>query len=175
MPGVGPHGQGVPYPNVHFKPAWGEWRECSPFCSWWQLPKATISPYHSHPDPGPRPANMKAARQIDKWEVTPVIPFLNPELITHLMGQSNEAPVIIDGQEVIMLIDLGALVSRISWGFCKQMALKVHPLDRLLTLEGTSRATMPHVGYVEVSLQISRFKGLQWGCHATDHTSHNLC
>ena len=34
------------------------------------------------------------------------------------------------------------------------MALQVNPLDRLLKLEGTSKAVMQYLGYVEVNLQI---------------------
>ena len=124
-----------------------------------QPPKATISPSQSHSNCRPRPANMKAARQRGKWEVTPSIPFLNPDPIPHLMGQSNEAPIIVDGQKVIALIDSGAKVSNISSGFCEQMAQKVHPLDRLLKLEGTNRAAIQYLVYVEVNLQILGIRG----------------
>ena len=60
---------------------------------------------------------------------------------------------------VIMLIDLGAQVSSISSGFCKQMALNDHPLDRLLKLEGTGRATIPYLEHVEVNVQIQGARG----------------
>ena len=39
------------------------------------------------------------------------------------------------------------------------MTLKVHPLDRLLELEGTRGSTIPYLGYVEVNLQILGMKG----------------
>ena len=39
------------------------------------------------------------------------------------------------------------------------MALKVHPLDRLLKLEGTGRATILYIGYVEVNVLIPVIKG----------------
>ena len=61
------------------------------------------------------------------WEVITDIPFLNLDPITHLVGQSNEASIIINGQKVIVLIDLGAHVSSGNSGFCEQMALEVHP------------------------------------------------
>ena len=91
--------------------------------------------------------------------MTPSVPFLNPDPIYNFVAQSNEAPVITDKQKVITFIDLGAQVSSISSGFCKQMTLKVHPLDRLLKLEGTSRAVIPYLGYVEVNLQILGIRG----------------
>ena len=75
------------------------------------------------------------------------------------MGQSNEAPIIVDGQKVTALTDLGAQVSSVSSGFCKWMTLKVHPLDRLLQLEGTRSSAIPYLGYVEASLQIPGIKG----------------
>ena len=95
---------------------------------------------------------MKAARQRDKQEVTPAIPFLNPDLVAHLDGWSYETPIIVDRQKVIILINSEAQVSSVSTGFYKHMAWKVHPLDRLLKLEGTGGATIPYLGYVEVNL-----------------------
>ena len=38
------------------------------------------------------------------------------------------------------------------------MTLKVHPLGRLLALEGTGGSTIPYLGYVEVNLQIPGIK-----------------
>ena len=76
-----------------------------------QLPKATISPSHSHPNLEPRPANMKAARQSGQREVAPAVPFLNLDPTSCLVGQSNEAHIIVDGQKVIMLNDSGVQVS----------------------------------------------------------------
>ena len=39
------------------------------------------------------------------------------------------------------------------------MALKIHPLDRLLELEGPGGLAIPYLGYVEVNLQIPGIKG----------------
>ena len=69
------------------------------------------------------------------------------------MGQPKEVPVI-DGCEVIMLIDSGAQVSSVSSGFCNQMTLEKHSLGRLLELEVNDRVVIPDLGYVEVNLQI---------------------
>ena len=102
---------------------------------------------------------MKATRQRDKWKVSPAIPFLNPDPVAYLVGQSNEAPIIINGQKVITLNDLGAQVTSVSSGFCKQMALKVHPLDSLLKLEVPGRPAIPSLGYGEVNLQIPGIRG----------------
>ena len=91
--------------------------------------------------------------------MTPAIPFLNLDTTANLLGQSNEAPIIVNGQKVISLIYLGHRSLSVSSGFCEQMALKVLPLDRLLKLEGTSRAAIPYLGYVEVDLQIPGIRG----------------
>ena len=50
---------------------------------------------------------MKTANRKGWQQVTPIL-FLNPDPIAHLIGPSNEAPVIVDRQEVTALIDLGA-------------------------------------------------------------------
>ena len=70
---------------------------------------------------------MKTAKWWGKEEVTTDVTFLNPDPIAYLEGKSNQVPIIIDGQEVIALIDLGTQVSSISSGFCEQMALEIQP------------------------------------------------
>ena len=84
---------------------------------------------------------------------------MNLDPIAHLVGWSNEAPVIVDGQKVTTLIDSGAQVFSVSSGLCECMTLMVHPLGRLLELEGKGGSTIPYLGYVEVSLQIPSIKG----------------
>ena len=61
---------------------------------------------------------MKAAQWTGWPEVAPV-PFLNSDPMAHLVGHSNEAPVIVDRQRTTALIDLGAQVSIISSQFSK--------------------------------------------------------
>ena len=89
----------------------------------------------------------------------PAVPFLNPEPIAHLVGWSNEAPIIVDGQKVTTLIDFEVQVSSVSSRFCKWMTLKVHPLDRLLELKGTGGSAILYLGYVEVNIQIPGIHG----------------
>ena len=50
-------------------------------------------------------------------------------------------------------------VSNDSSRFWKQMSLKIHPLDRLLELEGTGGPAILYLGYVEVNLQIPGIRG----------------
>ena len=96
---------------------------------------------------------MKTARRKGQQQVTP-IPFLKPDPIAHLVGHSNEVPVIIDGQEVTVLIDLGAQVLSISAQFCEELTLQIQPLGQLLELEAMGGVAIPYFGFVEVNLQI---------------------
>ena len=67
--------------------------------------------------------------------------------------------MIIDGQEVAALIDLGAQVLSISAQLCEDLTLQIQPLGWLLELEGTGSAAIPYLRYVEVNLQIPGIKG----------------
>ena len=86
------------------------------------------------------------------------VPFFNPDPIAHLVGCSNEAPVIVDVQETTALIDLGSQVSNISSQFWKDLALYIQPLGWLLELEETGGSTIPYLRFVEVNLQILGIK-----------------
>ena len=68
-------------------------------------------------------------------EVIPGVQIFDPDPIACLVEWSNEAPIIVDEQKVIMLINLGAQVSIVSCGFCEWMTLKVHPVDRLMQIK----------------------------------------
>ena len=116
-----------------------------------------VGPQHSLPDPRQTLTTMKAAQRMRWLEVAPV-PFLNPDPIALLMGHSNEVPVIVDGQRMTTLIDLGAQVSSISSQFCEDLALQIQPLGWLLELEGTGGSAIPYLGFVEVNLQILGIK-----------------
>ena len=88
----------------------------------------------------------------------PLFPFLNPDPVTHLVGHSNKAPVIVDGQEMTALIDLGAQVSRISSQFCRDLVLQIQPLGQLLEQEETGGSTIPYLGFLEANLKIPGIK-----------------
>ena len=66
--------------------------------------------------------------------------------------------MVVVGQEVTTLNDLGTQVSRISAQFCKDLALQIQPLGQLLALEGTGGAAIPYLGFVEVNLQIPEIR-----------------
>ena len=110
-----------------------------------QLQHPTVGPQHSFPDPTPRPMSMTAVQRIGIWQEAAPVPFLNPDPISCLVGCSNEAPVIMDGQRMTALIDLGAQVSSISSWFCEHLTLQIQPLGRLLELEGTGGSAIPYL------------------------------
>ena len=66
--------------------------------------------------------------------------------------------MIVDGQKMTALINLGAQVSIVSSQFCEDLALQIQPLGQLLELEGTGGSAIPYRGFVEVNLQILRIK-----------------
>ena len=70
------------------------------------------------------------------------------------MGHSNEAPVIIGGQETVALIDSSAQVSSVSSQFCEKLTLEIQALGQLLELEGTGGTTIPYLGFMEGNIQI---------------------
>ena len=94
---------------------------------------------------------MKAAKKRRWLKVSPVL-FLNPDLMAQLVGCSNEAPVIVDGQETTALIDSSTQVSSVSAKFYEDLMLQIRPLGQLLELEGTGGAAIPYFGFVEVNL-----------------------
>ena len=85
-------------------------------------------------------------------------PFLNSNPIAHLVGHSNKAPVIVDGQGMTTLIDSGAQISSISSQFCQDLALQIQPLGQLLELKGTGSSAILYLRFVEVNLQILGIK-----------------
>ena len=107
----------------------------------------TVNLQHSLSDVKPKLTILKAAQKRGQPEVTPVS-FLNPDPIACLVGCSNEAPLLIDGQETIALIDSGAQVSSVNSQFCKELALGIQPLGQLLELEGTGGSAIPYLGFV---------------------------
>ena len=100
---------------------------------------------------------MRAAQRTGQQEAAPV-PFLYPDPITHLVGYSNEAPVIVDGHRATVLINLGAQVLSIISLFCEDLTLQIQPLGRLLELEGTGGSAILYLGYIGVNLQILGIK-----------------
>ena len=127
-------------------------------CSQTPLQQQSVSLQHSLSGPEPKLAQVKVVNR-KRWREIAPIPFLNPDPVVHLVGCSNEVPVVIDGCKVAALIYLGAQVSNISMQLCEDLDIKIQPLGQLLELEGTGDAAIPYLEYVEVNLQIPGIRG----------------
>ena len=114
---------------------------------------ANSRPQHSLPNHRQKTTSMRAAQRTGPQEAVSV-PFLKSEPITYLVGCSNEAPVIVDGQRETTLIDSGAQVLSISFQFCEDLTLQIQLLGRLLELEGMGGSAIPYLGYVKINVQI---------------------
>ena len=146
---LGPYGPRVCNTSNAVKQGRGDPRECSqtPLISY------AVNSKHSLCNPKPKLTQDKAVKKRGWKEITP-IPFLNPNPVVQLVGCANEALVVVDGCEVVALVDLGAQVLTMSAQLCEELGLKIQPLGQLLELEGTEGAAIPYLGFVEVNLQI---------------------
>ena len=80
--------------------------------------------------------------------------YHNPDPLFRLIGEPNEAEVIIEGKKVKSLIDSGAQISSISDKLAKSLGLQIHQLQTLLDLEPTGGGQVPYDGYVELRMQV---------------------
>ena len=54
-----------------------------------------------------------------------------------LIGRANEDQIIINGHPVTALLDTGSQVTHVSEAFCQANNFQIHPLDKLVKIEGT--------------------------------------
>ena len=53
-----------------------------------------------------------------------------------LLGQANEAMVVVEGVEMMALVDTGSQVSTLTEGFCSGFGLRILPLGVCCSLKG---------------------------------------
>ena len=75
-----------------------------------------------------------------------------------LVGEVNESKVIIEGQEMRALLDMGSQLSPISWTWVKKLNLEPNQLQSILRIEGSGGLEVPYLGYVEVQLELPKIK-----------------
>ena len=61
----------------------------------------------------------------------------NNNLWARLIGRANEEQIMINGHPVTALLDTGSQVTHISEAFCQTNNIQMHPLDKLVEIEGT--------------------------------------
>ena len=77
---------------------------------------------------------------------------LNPW--TRLIGRANEEQIMINGHPVTALLDTGSQVTHISEAFCQANNIQIHPLDKLVEIEGTGGDLIKYIGYIESTLTL---------------------
>ena len=73
-----------------------------------------------------------------------------PDPLGRLVGEVNESKVIIEGQEMRALLDMGSQLSSILWTWVKRLNLEPKQLQSILQIEGSGGLEVPYLGYVEV-------------------------
>ena len=71
---------------------------------------------------------------------------------SRLIGRANEEQIIINGHPVTALLDTGSQVTHISEAFCQANNIQIHPLDKLVEIEGTGGDIIKYIGYIEATL-----------------------
>ena len=71
-----------------------------------------------------------------------------------LVGRANEERIFINGQPVTALLDSGSQVTHISHDFCLANGIEVHPITKLVNIEGTGGDSIEYIGYAEASLSL---------------------
>ena len=66
------------------------------------------------------------------------------EKVTRIVGKANEVPAVVNGRDVLVLLDTGSMVSTISTSLCAQLCLDVQPLEDILTVEGAGGHKLPY-------------------------------
>ena len=81
--------------------------------------------------------------------------YYNPNPWARILGRANETDIEIDGIISKALIDSGAMISMMSRGYCEEHGYEIQTLDHLVPIEGSGRADVPYLGYVEVRMHIT--------------------
>lgn len=83
----------------------------------------------------------------------------------HLIGEANEADILLDGINCCALLDTGSSVSTLCESFYKRLSgVTLEPLQEILNIEGAAGQKLPYLGYVSMSLQIPSMNALEQEC-----------
>ena len=71
----------------------------------------------------------RGARDVSKYHKLTAEPvYHNPDPLIWPLGCANEAVIVIEGVEMIALVDAGSQISTITERFCTEMGLRILPL-----------------------------------------------
>ena len=80
--------------------------------------------------------------------------YYNPNPWARILGRANKTDVEIDGIISKSLIHSGAMISMMSKDYCYEHGYKIQPLEHLVPIEDSGRASVPYLEYVEVKICI---------------------
>lgn len=75
-----------------------------------------------------------------------------------LVGETNEAHILVNDIQTTALLDTGSCVSVISESFVKKelKSIEIQPLNNILKIECADGQELPYIGYVEIDLRINK-------------------
>ena len=71
-----------------------------------------------------------------------------------MIGRANEEQIVINGHPVTALLDTGSQVTHISEAFCQANSIQIHPLDKMVEIEGDWGDIIKYIGYIEATLTL---------------------
>ena len=63
-----------------------------------------------------------------------------------LVGRANEERIFINGQPVTAMLDTGSQVTHVSHDSCLTNGIEIHPLAKLVNIEGTGGDNIEYLG-----------------------------
>ena len=72
-------------------------------------------------------------------------------VLEKLVGRANEESIYINGQPVTALLDTGSQVTHVSHDYCVANGIAIHPIAKLVNIEGTGGDSIEYLGYAEAS------------------------
>ena len=80
--------------------------------------------------------------------------FHNPSPMVWIIVHTNEAVVVVEGVEMVALVDTRSKISALTEWFCLEFGFRILPLRGLLHLKGTGGVPIPYNRYIEANLTI---------------------
>ena len=93
---------------------------------------------------------MQISRVVQKYH--------NLDPLLRLLGPVNEATIIVEGQQILALIDSGAQLSTMSESLVQALRFPVHKLNNLIEAKVSGRGTTPYSRYVKARSTIPGIK-----------------
>ena len=93
----------------------------------------------SQPDVPRRPS---ASTSVKEKQISDRDQYSNPDPLVHLIGETNEAQILVDGVECTALIDSGAQVSTVILSSAKHLGLPKEHINHILNIKATGGSSL---------------------------------